>query len=593
MDILDLFDLQFSMRLEQWSRLRGGYHSFFNPHEVDSLERAERTFNPGSRTVILLAFENRFVSLGGLAPVMKYLPQKLHQLGERVIVISPFHTEHSAMNGALNAGLFETCFSGETFQLCDYAATLSCYRDTSAEIPAYYLSISGRFGAGENPYSYPDKNELLLDSLAFAAAVPVALSTLGMTRDILFHAHEWETAPIAVTSKMAVIGGLLHHARTVLTLHNSFDAPFPAEFQRRFFAKAIEADTVLQCSLPLLNGPIIAVSTPFARELTCDPLQRTVFADHLQKLFAMNPPLGIENGIFGEDRHPFTPRAIALAEAGVHEKIIVRKNTFKRRFIKALKRTSDPRIIGKITLPAGDSETPVFFLAGRLDFMQKGFDVIFHAFSRLKHGRAKLFFCPSSMDANGADALSFFREIADRCAGDIEIWPFKIPRRVYDLFLKGASYLLMPSIYEPFGSANEGLLSGTPLLARGTGGLWVQVNSATPVKVPAFYGNLCLDNASGPPTGIIYREECSDAEAEVEWRKLLELPVMERPGLPLYEALVKAAHNGLKSAISLYGRPQKYAPILINSIKEVRKFSWDRAAKKYRQVYDVATNRGM
>lgn len=592
MNILDLFDLQFSMRLEQWSRLRGGYHSFFSPHEVDSLERAERTFNTGSRTVVLLAFENRFVSLGGLAPVMKYLPQKLRELGERVIVVTPFHAEHSAMKGALKAGLFETCFSGESFQLCDYEATLSCYRDTSAEIPAYYLSIPGRFGAGENPYSYPDKNELLLDTLAFASAVPVAMSNLGVTRNILFHAHEWEAAPIAVTSKMAVISGILHQARTVLTLHNSFDAPFPAEIQRRFFAKATDADTVLQCSLPLLNGPLIAVSTPFARELTCDPLQRTVFADHLQKQFAMNPPLGIENGIFGEDRHPFTPRTLALAEAGDFEKTIIRKNTYKRRFLKALKQTRDPRIIGKITVPADDTDLPIFFLAGRLDFMQKGFDVMLQAFTRLKRGRAKLFFCPSSMDANSTEAFAFFKEITERCAGDIEIWPFKIQRRVYDLFLKGASYLIMPSIYEPFGSANEGLLSATPVLARGTGGLWVQVNSATPVKVPGFYGNLCLDNTNAPSTGIIYREECSDAEAEVEWRKLLELPVSERPHLPLYESLVKAAYGGLKNAISLYGRPQKYAPILINSIKEARKFSWDRAAKKYRQVYDVATNRG-
>lgn len=335
MDALDLFGLRFSMRLEQWSRLRGGLRALFSPHEIDALERAERTFNPGARTVILLAFENRFVSLGGLAPVMKYLPQKLRELGERVIIITPFHAGHSAMKAALKAGLFETCFLDAGVRLCGYEAALACYRDTSAEIPAYYLSIPGRFGAGENPYAYGDRNELLLDTMAFSTAVPVALSELGVTRDILFHAHEWETAPIAVTSKMAVICGLLHQARTVLTLHNSFDAPFPASIQRRFFGRVLNADTILQCSLPLLNGPLIAVSTPFARELSCDPLQRTVFAGHLQKLFAMNPPLGIENGFFGEDRRPFTPGTLALAGAGRYEKIIIRKNTFKRRFVKA------------------------------------------------------------------------------------------------------------------------------------------------------------------------------------------------------------------------------------------------------------------
>ena len=50
---------------------------------------------------------------------------------------------------------------------------------------------------------------------------------------------------------------------------------------------------------------------------------------------------------------------------------------------------------------------------------------------------------------------------------------------------------------------------------------------------------------------------------------------------------------GLKSAISLYSRPDKYASLLVNCVTEVQKFSWDKAARKYRQVYDVATNRGM
>ena len=593
MNAADSLDLQFSMKLEQWSRLRGGYHILFNDQEIDALERAERTFSSGSRTVVSLAFENRFVSLGGLAPVMKHLPSKLSELGERAMVMTPFHAGHRSMNAAFDAGLLETCCADVPFRLCDYEATLTCYRDTSTEIPSYYLSVPGRFNAGENPYSYEDRNDLLLDSLAFSAAVPIALNKLGLVRDLLFHAHEWETAPIAVTSKMAVVSGLLLQARTVLTLHNSFDAPLPPEVQRRFFAKELDAETVLQCALPFVNGPLVTVSSPFARELTCDPLQRTVFADHLQTLFAMNPPVGIENGVFGEDRRPFTPSTLSLAEAGAHGKIVIRKNTFKRRFVKALARTNDPRIIGKIMLSADDTTTPVFFMAGRLDFMQKGFDVVFHAFARLKRGRAKLMFCPSSVNVNNAEGLGFFRELTGRCAGDIEVWPFKLSRRVYDLFLKGASYLLMPSLYEPYGSANEVLLAGTPVVSRCTGGLWSQVNSAVAVKVPAFYGDLVVDNRKEPSTGVLYREEYSDEAAGLEWRRLLELPVSERAGLPLYESLVKNAHAGLNSAITLYSRPEKYSRLLINSVKEVGKFSWDRAAEKYRKVYDVATNRGI
>jgi glycogen synthase len=590
---LELFDLLFSMKLEQWTPLRRNLHSLFSRHEIDTLLRSERTFRPGARQVVLLAFENRIASLGGLAPVMKYLPHHLKKMGERVVFISPFHAGHAGMRGALQAGLLEVCFLDIYFRLCNYEAKLTCYLDTSAEIPSYYLAIPDRFIAGENPYAYKNQTDLLLDTLAFAAAVPFALARLGITDHILFHAHEWETAPIAITSRMAAMSALLGQTRSILTLHNSFDSGLPPSFQRTFFGKEIGGETVLQCSIPFLNGPLIAVSTPFACEVRSDPLQRTVFTDHLQTLFAMNPPVGIENGIFGDSHTTFSSSVVKLAEAGDFERLLTRKKTFKRRFVKALGHIRDPRIIGKLKIDPDDGATPIFYMAGRLDFMQKGFDVMFHAFERLLRNSAKMVFCPSSRSGARRDDLRFFREIAARCTGDIEIWPFKIPRRLYDLFLRGSNFLLMPSLYEPFGSANEGLLNGTPIIARATGGLWLQVNSATPVKVPGFYGNLRLVVDDQHPTGILFREEYPDELAEKEWRALLELPASKRLGVPLFQALVAAAHGALLKAIELSSHPGEYAALVRNGIREVRKFSWERAAQKHVQVYDVAVYRGV
>ena len=593
MEPLELFDILFNLRLEQWPQLRRRYHDLFSQHEIDTLERSERTFKAGGRNVVLLAFENRFASLGGLTPVMKYLPQELKKMGERIVLVSPFHAKHSAMKAAQKAGLFTRSFSGELFHLCDYETELTCYCDTAAELPSYYLQIPGRFSAGDNPYGYEDPEELLLDALAFAAAVPFALKKLGITDNVLFHAHEWETAPIAITSKLAAMSGVLHQARTVLTLHNSFDSPFPAALKRRFFGKDLKGDTVLQCSIPFLNGPLLTVSAPFAHELCHDPLQRTVFTDHLQTAFSMNPPIGIENGIFSDSSFPFTNTTLAAAGDGNCDKLLTRKATYKRRCLTVLERARDPRIIGKIKRGAAKGNAPIFYMAGRLDFTQKGFDVMFCAFERLKRGRAKLFFCPSSMPSNGVDDLKFFEKIAARCAGDIEIWPFKIPRRLYDLLLKGSSFFLMPSLYEPFGSANESLLNGTPIVARGTGGLWVQVNSLCAVDVPSFYENLHLGRNPAPPNGILFREKYPDAQAEQEWSTLLKLPVAQRLELPLFDSLVEAAHGALEQAIAAYSRPKDYAGLIQNAIRDVQKFSWDRAASKYRQVYDVATYRGM
>ncbi len=593
MAILDQFDRMFAMRLEQWPFLRRSCGEFFTGQETDLLRQAEQAFRPDSRTVVLLAFENSYASLGGLTPVMKYLPQQLATMGERVMFLSPFHARHSAMKAELRAGRFEQCFAKNRFRLAGYEADLDCYRDRAAEMPTYYLALPGRFTAGENPYGYDDQEELLLDTLAFSAAVPSALARLGFTDNILFHAHEWETAPIAVTSKLAVIAGCLHQARTVLTLHNSFDCGLSAKHKRRFFGRELRGDTVLQCAIPFLNGPLTTVSTPFARELCSDPLQRTVFADHLQTVFSMNPPIGIENGIFGNTSLPFTTAGLGEAREGKFEKLLARKQTWRGRFFKALQRGRDFCSIGRLNIGIDDTDTPVFFMAGRLDFMQKGFDVVFRAFERLRRGQAKLVFCPSGTSGSGKDDMEFFRKITARCAGDIEIWPFKVPRVLYDLFLRGSSFLLMPSLYEPFGSANEGLLSGTPIVARGTGGLWIQVNSAVPVNVPSFYGSLRLDGNRKSPTGILFREEYPDGQAEKEWRRLLSLPAERRLTVPLFASLVKAANGALKNAVALYSRPDAYARLIVNGLAEVKEFSWQRAAEKYRQVYDVTTTRGM
>jgi glycogen synthase len=378
----------------------------------------------------------------------------------------------------------------------------------------------------------------------------------------------------------------------VLTLHNSFDCGISPENNRRFFGTELPGDTVLQCTVPFLNGPLITVSTPFACELSCDPLQRTFFADHLQEIFSKNPPIGIENGIFGEASGPFIAPALQAARDGSYEKLLTRKQTCRRRFLKIIERGRDSRSIGKIVIDNKDTLTPVFFMTGRLDFMQKGFDVMFTAFERLKRGRAKLFFCPSGTSGKSDSDLKFFKAITARCAGDIEIWPFKISRRVYDLFLRGSSYLLMPSLYEPFGSANEGLLSGTPIVARGTGGLWVQVNSATSVAVPSFYGHLQLDGRREFPTGILFREKYPDVKAEKEWRRLLELPPAQRLQVPLFASLMRSAEAALKNACGIFARREEYARLMLNGLEEVRKLSWERAAKKYVQVYDVASTRG-
>lgn len=591
-DSYGAFDHIFQTKLDSWVLIQRNFHEVFSQREFDLLYRSERVFKSSERIIVFLSFENSYASLGGLAAVARILPKKLVENGEKVIFLTPFHSANSAVLKARDKGVLKLKFSDAVFHLCNYEGVLNCYEDTSGDIPSFHLEIKNHFNAGDNPYLYDDSDEkLLFDSLAFSAAIPYAMNRLGYTSNLIFHAHDWETAPISITSKFAVVSNLLNQARTILTLHNSFDAGIPDEFKMLFFNKLIPGHTVLQCSLPLLNGPLTTVSTPFAHELRHDPIQKGIFTDHLQSYFSFNPPVGIENGMFGEPTSPFSDSTISKALKQNFNSILGQKQHFREKFLNQLSSSTDPAIIGKLAIEE-DCTAPLFFMSGRLDIMQKGFDIIFHAFERLTRGSAKLFFCPSS--ASNTKYLSFFKECAERCSGDIAIWPFRISNSQYQSFLQGSSFLLMPSFYEPFGAATEGFIRGVPVLARGTGGLWVQINPCNQLSIPQFYGSMfSREHARVLPTGILFREDYPDDLAEYGWRDLLNLPLESRIENPLFCSMIDSAYNALLAAIELYGKPQEYAAMILNGTENVKSFSWNKAVSKYRKVYDIVCNRGI
>ena len=582
------FDHLFITKLESWSGVKSRFQDLFTNKELEFLYCTEKTFNISRRIIAFLSFENHFASLGGLAAVANHLPMWLKKKGEKVIFITPFHSKHPAIIKAVKTGELKELFKNVSFASGKFKAKVSCFQDTTAGIPSYHLKVKGYFESGENPYNN-DPEKLLLDSLVFTSAVPIVLNKLGFKENVIFHAHDWETAPISLSSKYAVINGVLKNARTILTLHNSFDTALPQEYKILFYGKSFRGDTVLQCSIPMLNGPLTTVSAPFAHELRHDPLQRSVFTDHLQSTFMMNPPIGVENGMFGEPESPFSPSVLAKSVAGNHDSLLKNKEKFRIKFLEELESTNDSRCIGRIKFAEKNKTAPIFFMSGRLDFGQKGFDVIFNAFKKLKPGSAKLFFCPSSRNA-GTD-LGFFTEIEKKCHGDIVIWPFRISREQYKTFLQGSSFLLMPSFYEPFGAATEGFIHGTPVLARATGGLWVQVNPCIEIPVPTIY-NKILKTDDQKPTGILFREKFADSSAAKNWRLILESDPRKRMRIPLYSAMVDAALESLKQAIKIYSDKTQYAHLITNGLEMVKTFSWETAVIKYKKIYDVTSLRG-
>jgi glycosyltransferase involved in cell wall biosynthesis len=327
------------------------------------------------------------------------------------------------------------------------------------------------------------------------------------------------------------------------------------------------------------------VSTPFAHELRNDPLQRACFTNHLLDAFSRNPPIGIENGIFGSPAKPF-PRKIS------HTDVLSEKEKWHKEFFAVLSSYRDKKIIGALDFSGKNNDAPVFFLSGRLDSMQKGFDSVFWAFQRLKRGSAKLLFSPNIGAGKNGRELDFFIDIAGRCKGDITIWPLHIPQREYEALLRGAGYLVMPSFYEPFGAATEGLACGTPVVARATGGLWIQTDPYDAIDVPKFYGPLLSpfnQVRKRAATGFLYREQYPEKMSGKDWTRIFESSLSERIQSPLYEAIVEAAYDALRSAISMYRDRKAYASLIANGFRSLPQFDWKFAVAKYRKVYDAAS----
>lgn len=583
----EIFDFQFSTKVDNWVPLRGARTSWFTDDEIELLERSRRQFREAPRTVVLMSFENTFAALGGLAAVMRHFPAALAQQNERVVFITPFHAGTAKVGQAVDDGKLMRCLPDALVNVCNFKAHVSCFEEVGAKVPTYHIGIENRFIAGENPYGYTNFEDLVFDAFAFSAVVPSILSRLGYEGLLLFHAHEWETAPIALFSQYAVLSGVLYGAKTVVTLHNSFDAPLTQGVREMFFKAPVQGDTVLQAMLPLVDGPLSTVSTPFAHELRHDPLQRIVFADHLQTTFKHNPPVGIENGIFGKPDIPFSKDVVHAAEAGDYSLLLRKKRERRITLLKLINAATDERIHGKLDSASMENDTvPVLFMSGRLDVMQKGFDVVFQAMRRLPRGTVRLFFSPTLNHAN--EDISFFTTIAGECAGDIVIWPFLIDNKTYEYCQLGSSFLVMPSMYEPFGSVSEGHLHGTPLIARATGGLLSQIIPESEAAIPAMHRMFFPPHVDTYPNSILYRERCSDDLAAGAWRSLLNAPLEKRIENPLYCGMVDAALAALLRAATIYSQPAEYGRMLLQGLLSVRGATWKPAVKKYQAIYDTA-----
>ena len=99
-----------------------------------------------------------------------------------------------------------------------------------------------------------------------------------------------------------------------------------------------------------------------------------------------------------------------------------------------------------------------------------------------------------------------------------------------------------------------------------------------------------LDADADRATGILYREGLPASIDRPGWRTILnQLDPIARMQVPLYGALVASLAAALtRAACTHRAEPHVYGRMLANLFSKAGSFTWEEAARKYGQLYDLA-----
>lgn len=610
-------------RLDPWA-----VDALFSKAESEQLSAARRAIKRDKRTIAYCVYENPFAKGGGILAVAKNLPPALADVNYQVVVISPLHRrlktapatpelESGSRSGSL---LTPIAVTKVRFGRKRISTRIWEYRENRIrwvlfEAEGFFEASGGP--SGTNPYDYASpetpraRSRLATDSLFASAAVPHVLQAIGITEDVVVHAQDWEMAATALTVKQAVLDGNLHSAAVVITSHNTYDAELSAgrrgsrsstgdlskitdrvadhQWPSLRAAEHHRRSTFYECMIPLSDAPLSTVSRNFARELTTDPLQTVHFAEHLQAVYARQRLVGVDNGLFMAPRQPFTSGAIAKAAAGDLSPLLAEKYQCRQRLLKHLALLlvgeRPGGLFGRLDRWLTDSrhggerlpdDVPIFMMFGRLDPAQKGFDLFSRAIEQIPRGEARFLI---SAIVSGAENrfTKDLQRLAKKRNADVLVFTGELP--FFHEAMRGSSFCVMPSIYEPFGAATEPFLNGTPVLAHATGGLIQQVAA--------------WNDDPARSTGFLYHshfQSADDQQLGQQWGEILACAdPRQRMDSPLYAALVEALGETILRACRLYRTDLAgYAQMLTNLRSQALKFSWAKAAEEYGALYDLA-----
>ncbi|MFX1293791.1 MAG: glycogen/starch synthase [Promethearchaeota archaeon] len=580
--------------LNNWKKNWRLMPEFFNDNEIEKITSRLRKLK--IKNVVYCSFENRFAKSGGLASVTTNILPYLKEVNKipNIILMTPLYSRITDLkNFNSPKKTFEVVFGNQKSIVEIYEYTWNYILPKNGSLKEYYIKADGFFDSKNrvnDPYIYfetiKEQNEDIIrkknddtirkNAIFYCKVIPFTLKELGITEDIIFHLQDWQTALISLTSKKAMLDNILNSCGTVQTLHNSFDSFISKECllklidkQRidKFYKKYKKGLNALQIGLELVDAPINTVSDNFAKEFTSDILQTKYFARHLQKIFRMNGVFGVNNGMF----IPFPTKFSKKNDFTVKE-IKEIKSEKRQDLLEILDKYYPKERFGELnykgeTIKNLPDEIPIIVMSGRLDPIQKGYDILLRAVKKFKKDELKIILAP--MPVRDSD-LNYFREIAEECKGNLTVFPIRMEKGFHELQV-GSTFGIMPSIYEPFGAAIEYMVNGTVTIARSTGGLVDQINH-----------NNC---------GLLYKEtsEFYNLNNIKEYSNNSNM-VQNRDNNSWVQSMVESLYEALRNAIELYQNDNKYYEIIINGFKKAKKFSWDLSASRYFQIYKKVNN---
>jgi len=549
------------------------------------------------KKIAFVTYETPFAPCGGIAAVIGRLPGYVKKAsGLETIVITPFHhkIEKTSSLKVETAATLNVRYESDSIPVA-----LCKYNDPKTSWSWYFVKPENEnfFGGFPNPYLVGDtpaqiSANLRRDSLLFGASVAMALNLISSETEWIVLMQDWEAATTALA-----LTNQDHQHRQFLTLHNSYDTEVTDDVlsQIGVDARKCPGETMLERALPLIRRPVFTVSEQFAEDLTSDVLQSEVMADHLQIYFKLGL-LGVNNGPF--ETLNVNKGAVADALKGSFQCLQEWKADNRRNALVEL----DAVVPSDKTPVWGDlrkfrrDEACWFVMAGRDDPRQKGYDVAAAAVSRFLEsgGDARFFFFPIPGD-EGEPGLYFLKGLAEKFPENVLVFPF-VWREGFFATLRGAAYGVMPSLYEPFGGANEFYLNGTVGIGRATGGLLLQI---VPLWSVSSFGQSTQKRSqrwhslSSSPTGLLFREKDDIESVAADWQGLNDARyevgnssnnrVQERMQYSLFNEMANELYLAIQDGARIYQEsPEIYYRMLKDGMVHIQNsFSWERAAQEY------------